>query len=208
LKYDLIVTSCNRFDLLDKTLLSFFRYADVKPQRVIISEDSGIDIPDRIIQLLPQESIILNNQKRGQIASIDLCLSFVEQDYFFHLEDDWEFYRTGFIEESFNVLKNRDIINHWLRERNDTNGHPVKNDCLILNHKRTWHGFTFNPTLKRMKDYRILKSYSNFGSNIWRAWENEIAIGKYYKDRGMYATIAKQGYVKHIGENRHVTQGQ
>lgn len=207
MKYDLIVTSCNRFDLLDKTLLSFFRYADVKPQRVIISEDSGIEIPDRIIALLPPESIILNNQRRGQIASIDSCISFVEQDYFFHLEDDWQFYRTGFIQESFNVLKNSDIINHWLRERNDTNGHPVKNDCLVLNYKKTWHGFTFNPTLKRMSDYRMIGNYSKFSNHPYRAWEAEAAIGKFYKDKGMFATIAKQGYVKHIGENRHITQG-
>lgn len=206
MKYDLIVTSCGRFDLLEKTLKSFFQFADLFPQRIIIGEDSAKEIPHSIIYEY-KPVITIDNMRRGQIKSIDSCLQSVTKDYFFHLEDDWEFYRTGFIEESFNALQNPDVINHWLRERNDTNGHPIKGDALIQGYKNTWHGFTFNPTLKRMSDYRMIGNYSKFSNHPYRAWEAEAAIGKFYKDKGMFATIAKQGYVKHIGENRHITQG-
>lgn len=210
MKYSLIITSCNRFDLLEQTLISFFTFVDIKPTEIIIRDDSAMNIPFHLIILLKRQApvnLIQDNEKRGQIYSIDACIKEVTTDYFFQLEDDWLFYRTGFIQESFNALKDANCINHWLRERNDTNGHPVKNGKLILNHKRTWHGFTFNPTLKRMSDYFDCGEYSNFGSNKFKAWENEQSIGKFYMKKGMYATIAEKGFVKHIGENRHITQG-
>lgn len=206
MNYSLIVTSCNRFDLLKRTLDSFFRFCDVLPMQVIISDDSGETLPLFANQYHPN-TVNLYSNKQGQIQSIDNCIAHVTEDYFFHLEDDWEFYRSGFISESFNVLKDRNIINHWLRERTDTNGHPIKGDYLIHNYKNVWHGFTFNPTLKRMDDYRAIGSYGLYGDNKFRAWENESAIGTIYKNKGFIASIAKQGYVKHIGVNRHVKQG-
>jgi len=119
------------------------------------------------------------------------------------LEDDWVFTRNGFINESLKALEDKNCICHWLRARNDTNGHPVKNGKLVLNHMNIWHGFTFNPTLKRKSDYPD-KGYSKFSSNNNRPWECEASLGLYYKKKGMYASISESPYVLHTGGNRHV----
>lgn len=199
MRYDLIVTSCNRFDLLDQTLTSFFKFADRAPSKVIIHEDSRLKVPNHISK--HADSVIQGPS--GQIAGIQKCHAQVNEDYFFHIEDDWCFTRSGFISESFKALEDPMCVNHWLRARTDTNGHPVEGDRLILNHKGAWHGFTFNPTLKRMADYPA-KGYLAFCRDRKKPWDCESALGKHYMQKGMYATIAKESYVYHTGDRRHI----
>lgn len=205
----LVVTSCGRFDLLERTLRSFFLHADVLPAHVVLTEDSGAWIPQAIIDLVHRPCRVTTIDgvgHVGQIASIDRAYALVKTPYVFHLEDDWEFYRTGFLRESLDALE-RDpkCINHWLRERDDTNGHPIVGDRLRLGHNGRWNGFTFNPTLKRMSDYRKLGSYGSVAH--WDPKDPgsaEAAIGTRYRMLGYHATIAEKGYVKHIGEGRQV----
>lgn len=208
----LVVTSCGRFDLLRRTLESFMRCTDIVPKSIVVTEDSGkpgvlrpvVEMnkthgPFRIDVIAPVERV-------GQIASIDRAYALVKTPYVFHCEDDWEFYRTGFMQESLDRLEAcPTLINHWLRERDDTNGHPIDGDRVRTGHNGRWHGFTFNPTLKRMSDYRRLGSYGAVC-----AWDPrdpgkaESLIGTKYMEMGYHATIAEQGYVRHIGEGRQI----
>ena len=67
----------------------------------------------------------------------------------FHCEDDWIFTRSGFIEESMAILKERkDIITVWLRAHNDTNHHPIikGEPYSMMDRNYIWHGFTWNPS--------------------------------------------------------------
>jgi hypothetical protein len=57
-----------------------------------------------------------------------------------------------------------------------------------------WHGFTFNPSLKKIKDWN---GYAKIG--------RELELSKYYYEQGYFAMIFTEGYCKHIGWNRHVT---
>jgi len=198
--YTLIITSCNRFDLLQITMQSFFDYCDILPMKVVICDDSCKTIP-YYINTYHHNTINLYTNCQGQAAAIDACMAKVDTTYYFHCEDDWEFYRTGFIKESYEALKDPSIINHWLRERNDTNGHPIIGNEVLLNHG-VWHGFTFNPTLKRLSDYKSFGSLTKLGKR--KGFEVEIALNKFYKQKGYHATIAEHGYVKHIGEGRHI----
>lgn len=53
----------------------------------------------------------------GQIKSIDLAYQEVKTDYIFHCEDDWLFYRSGFIEDSMTILESdQSILTVWLRD--------------------------------------------------------------------------------------------
>jgi GT2 family glycosyltransferase len=202
-----VITSCNRLDLLYRTLASFIEFNTYPVHKIIIIDDSGV--PNVLEKLKGVNDLFVcveNEINLGQILSIDKAYAMVETDYVFHLEDDWEFYRSGFIEKSFEMLnRNSRVINHWLREPNDTNGHPHKMGRLSPNYKGQWHGFTFNPTLKRMSDYRKLGKYSNVTQfDKHQPWRSESAISLIYKKLGYVATIGNKGYVKHIGENRHV----
>jgi GT2 family glycosyltransferase len=198
-----VLTSCGRFDLLDKTLRSFFKFNTYPIEKFIIIDDSGYANAHAMIsrtldQLKLYESpeflILINEKNVGQVKSINLAYAHVKTQYIFHMEDDWEFYAGGFIEESLPVLQNYPwIITVWLRAHNDTNGHPLEHiqelpfPLLTLGYASRWHGFTWNPSLRRLKNYKLI--------------DGEAASSTYYMRKGYRAAITtkQDGYVRHIG---------
>ena len=197
-----VITSCGRPDLLERTLDSFFEFNTYPVEKIIVVEDSGVDCNGALqVKYIGQPIVWMCNEgNMGQIASIDRAYSHVKTPYVFHCEEDWQFYRHGFIEESLKVLEsNKDILQVWLRERNDTNNHPIEHKDLggyfrvASNYK--WKGFSFNPGLRRMADY---VPYRNL-TNVKNGWQAEFEIGMYYWKLGYYAVILPHGYVMHIG---------
>lgn len=221
----LVVTSCGRWNLLTETLTSLFSNLDHEFERAIIIEDSasGRDL-EWIRALVPCElEIIANESNLGQIASVDLAYSRVSTPWIFHCEDDWQFTRSGFIKDSLDIMRDRpDIITVWLRSWADTNGHPLAplrpNETfarLCLGYRGKWHGFTFNPGLRRIRDYRRLAPFTGLQCrefdppkrrkpHQYRLGEADISI--YYRDLGYTAAISHQseGYVRHLGDEQHL----
>jgi hypothetical protein len=176
----LVVTSCGRYDLLAQTLESFYKFNTYPIKEVIVTEDWN------------QES---------QVKSLDRAYARVKTPYIFACEDDWQFYKSGFIEESLEILeKYPKILQVWLREHNDTNGHPIVKlpqfDCETMKiNWGFWSGFSWNPGLRRLSDYQAIgSSYSKFGQ--------EHLVSKAYADMGYHAAITPFGYVRHIGWTR------
>jgi hypothetical protein len=206
------LTSCGRQDLLEHTIKSFYYFNTYPITRFIVSEDSGIKgINTELQAKYPQIDFINDGIKHGQIKSIDSMYKQVTTPYIFHCEDDWQFYRKGFIEESLSILtKHHEVLTVWLRAKNDTNGHPFQwsakhNANKVKTDFRGWHGFTFNPTLKRLSDYHRIGSYSELTTfDPENPAKSEKQIGHVYKDLGYIALLSKQPYVKHIGWNRTV----
>lgn len=218
------LTSCGRYDLLEKTLKSFFKFNSYPIKSLYIYEDRDLSA-EEIIELsdLIQGAVPLNQYceilhgKSGQIKAIDQLYEMVDTEYIFHIEDDWEFYAHNFIEQSIDILeKHPKIINVWIRSERDTNGHRVEGQKFKAGnaifklispvYKGIWHGFTFNPGLRRKSDYDLLGSYSAITTfNHKEQWHSEAAIGKWYHNKGFRAAIiAGNGFVKHLGENRGV----
>lgn len=213
-----VLTSCNRFDLLQKTLESFFKYNTYPISQFIIIEDShNVKKLNNILQKFTHIDFVVlwNAPQIGQMKSIEKAYSYVTSEYIFHCEDDWEFYRTSFIEDSLEILNsNKKIVTVWLREQNDTNSHPidaqiytakdndkVKYQLLQVNHKRKknsleWHGFTFNPGLRRYSDYRLVAPISKYSG--------ERELSEKYFQLGYRAAIVKKGYIRHIGFHRGI----
>ena len=214
----LVLTSCNRFDLLEMTLASFFKFNTYPISQHIIIEDSHNLVQlTKVLDKFPAiDFIVLNNDPQlGQMRSIDKAYACVTAEYIFHCEDDWEFYREGFIEDSFDVLKSDEkIVTVWLREQNDTNEHPVEPELfdststkpiqyqiMLRNHKRRansalWHGFTFNPGLRRLSDYQILAPIGELAG--------ELNMSEIYHQKGFKAAIFPPGYVRHTGDHRGI----
>jgi hypothetical protein len=191
---------------------------------VVIVDDSGIEgCIDDSLKHIPEDietKVLYNSENIGQIKSIDKAYSYVETEYIFHCEDDWEFYNGGFIEKSIDILTHDPkIFCVWLRAYNDINNHPLTS---IYNDKYRivvptryvhdqklyeWFGYTFNPGLRRKKDYDVVKPFVEsckpyFHNNA----PDEIDIQKIYKKMDMVAaiTLNRSGYIKHIGENQHI----
>lgn len=213
----LVITSCNRFELLKETLESFSKYNTYPLKEIIIIEDSGNNeikktIPD---EWLENTKIIVNEQNLGQIKSIDLAYQEVNTDYIFHCEDDWLFYRSGFIEDSLTILESdKSILTVWLRDI-DKDIHQNYPFHHILNEKNienivfyqlgsddpNWRGFTFNPTLKRKSDYKRLTNY--YRPNLGSA-STESFLSNFYEAIGMSTVVLKNSAVTHLGWDDHV----
>jgi hypothetical protein len=199
------LTACGRPDLLERTMDSFISHNTYPIDKYIITEDSTIaGLNDKLIVKYSDLNIewIINETRKGQIESIDNMYSKIGTDYIFHCEDDWLFTQDSFIEKSMEILDNNsNILLVWLRAHNDTNGHPVtiyNNDYDLINYNYlvAWHGFTFNPALRRLSDYKLVAPYSSVG--------HEYDLSIRYKELGFKAAILKDKHVEHIGWNRHM----
>lgn len=204
---DIILTSCGRFDLLERTLDSFFAFNTYPIANFYVFDDSSNpDALNKLSDKYPNIQFLYTTHHIGQIKAIDTLMQHVTTPYYMHLEDDWEFYRRGFIEASLLILEERpEIIQCWLREQGDTNGHPVyKMDGLysLMSTKYEWKGFSFNPAVRRLSDYVAYGNIATFDKR--NPASAEKAIGEYYHSLGKVAAILPVGYVRHIGFNRTV----
>jgi len=212
-KVTAVFTSCGRFNLLKKTLESFMRFNTYPVDKIIIIENSGIleskEVLERMVKKYEDTfQIIVNDTNIGQVASIDKAYGIIETEYIFHSEDDWEFFDSNFIEKSIDVL-NEDpkIININLRVRFDGERgsmHPLepftkqtKNGIIYYEYKKNylgeWHGFSWNPGLRRLSDYNLIKPYITY--------TNEQGVGQKYKELGYKSGCLEKFYCRHIGQN-------
>ena len=213
----LVIISCGRFHLLKRTIDSFNKFNTLPVREVIIIEDSGnMSVSKQIQEAWPEYHLITNLKNIGEIASIDEAYSQVKTKWIFHVEDDWEFYRTGFMEQSLAILEsNPKILQVWLREHYDTNTHPIDPEIYkvgdIMYQLMTlnalggaWHGFTWNPGLRRLADYKLVAPFAQtIAEGDFNAL-TECHIGQKYFELGFRAAILMGGYVKHIGYGQQV----
>lgn len=216
-----VLTSCNRPDLLKETLDSFFdknSYDGIKEIRIV--EDSLNFKCNDFVKERYDFRILLdyNKVKLGQVRSIDLIYGSIETPYIFHMEEDWKFLRSGFIEKSKTLMESdENIITVWLRSPNDTTlKHPYSDELFYrkgIGYRKCepsgmWRGFTFNPGLKRLKDYKLVQPYQQLpritppeqsGGN---PLECDISLA--YGQLGFYAVTLLDQYVEHIGWGRHL----
>jgi hypothetical protein len=220
-KVTLVVTSCGRFDLLEKTLISFFKYNTYPIEECIIVEDSGtvkdLNFLNNILKVPTR--FLINPQNLGQMPSIDRAYTEVKTSYIFHCEDDWEFYKPGFIEESFKVLDaDPRVFTVWLRAHNDTNNHPIEPEVhqigdvkyYYMGTKKKWFGFTLNPGLRKTADCMRFHPITALEPLVKKRGGmhvvHEVDLSVYYKDAGYKCAMVfdPEGYVKHIGWDDHL----
>ena len=191
---------------------------------ILVVEDGPAPPPRELRDRFADRGVrwIATGQNVGQIAAIDYAYSRVGTPYVFHLEDDWEFYRAGYMERSLRVLEsNPKCLQVWIRATGDTQRHPVEpyvyvdegvawqRMALHYEHKGTWNGFTFNPGLRRLADYVAIGGYgvhARFHPD--RPNEPETILSQLYRRHDCFAAILADdggaGYVRHLGDQRHV----
>lgn len=219
-----VLTACNRPDLLEKTLDSFFANNTYPLERFIIIDDGmNIGCNDFVKEKYEQPiELYYNDPKLYQIKSIDRAYGMVTTPYIFHMEEDWEFFRPSFIEHSKAVLEaDENILQVWLRGLDDiTATHPFYEDVYTLNgnsmvllkYTGIWNGFSFNPGLKRLSDWKDLPNGYDGCERITPAEQSggvtlECDISVEYAKRGRIAMRFIESYVRHIGWDRHIIHG-
>tara|TARA_R100000329_G_scaffold105789_1_gene86798 strand:+ start:100 stop:759 length:660 start_codon:yes stop_codon:yes gene_type:complete len=204
-KVTVVITCCGRLGLLRKTLESFKKYNTYPIEEFIIIDDTGDKkvhrkFLDEYLHKVNNTTIVLNQENIGQSKSIDKAYALVKTPYIFHLEEDWEFKKANFIQDSFKILdSDPKICTVWLRGLRNTNGHTWHEKELDIDglkhyklrvHKGTFSGFTWNPGLRRTEDYRLLPVFGDVTEETASSW---------YGNLGFHAMIMKDTYVRHTG---------
>lgn len=215
MRYTLAVTSCSRFDLLQATLDSFIDRADIMPEATVIIEDSGEAQPAFLsapkYKALGRGEWINNGSRRGQIYSLDRLYDAVKTPYVFHCEDDWLFTKGGFLARSFGILENNPSIWTVSLRGNECNGHPNIPDThnspgpyLIQQPgwMGGWGGCTFNPGLRRLKDFHRIRSYGAQVGYSMSGCAHELALSKMHLDLGYRIAVLPEVHIKHLGEGK------
>lgn len=219
-----VLTACNRADLLERTLDSFFEMNTYPLKRFIIIDDGmnfGCNDFVKTKYKFPIE-LIYNDPKLFQIRSIDAAYSLVDTEYIFHMEEDWLFLKPGFIEDSIEVLEaDSNIVQVWLRGIDDkTLPHPWYPDVYEVNEKKLvlnqqvgmWGGISFNPGLNRLSDWKSFPEGYNGCERITPAEQSggvtlECDISIEYMKRGRVTMRFIESYITHIGWDRHIVHG-
>lgn len=238
------LTSCKRHDLLKICLESFEQFNTYPITRGIIIEDSGEDISwcRDILKSIPNLELINTGGRQGQVRNIDRCYATIDTKYVFHCEDDFQFIRPGFIEPSIKILEaepkciNVSLTGYERGWEDPTSGHyhvldynrkKIDHKLHNLDGVEYWNinnpiigewglGFTFQPAVHRMEDYRKYGSYEQLlqkvapWANIFDGGQTERNIARHYILEGYHTRMfagpdhIEDGYVISTGHLRHV----
>ena len=216
----LFITSCGRPQLLKQTLDSFVKYNTYPIKEVILCEDSGIpNIVDFAKNILPYPIIFCYNQIRmGQMKTIEKYTQLIKTPYVFHLEDDYEFFDSGFIELSFKIMDTDPKISQVLLE-DEQYTYPKIDIGNSLCYKLMTNKpgeitanngdgpltvFSWRPSLKRIEIQKLRMPY--------QPWDDEYTIQLKINKLGYYSVVTKNikdgcpGFCRHIGKNYHVPE--
>ncbi len=202
----LILTACNRIDLLKKTMDSFFNLNTYPIKRLIAHNDGNEKLFSEVKLRYPQIEWIFSGTRVGYARSLDRLLSMVDTEYVFSTEEDWLYYKNpGFIEKSLTILENNpDIHQCWIRDHTDF-AHPLGNEIQISGvwvkpvhqgYLKHWNGYSLNPALRRMSDIRTM-----FPNGLVEH-ADEIDQAKHVAQFNYKAVALCESSIKHLGWNR------
>ena len=215
----MVITSCDRWDLLKDTLDSFIRVncGGMKPDATLIIEGSGRqDQPDWFRENRHYYSSnigtvawLANEGRKGQVYSIDRAYQMVKTDYIFHCEDDWSFVKGGdFLTQSKKLLERYPHIIQ-VSLRGDSGWHqlidkPPYEGCKIaMPYWRSWWGgISWNPGLRRLSDYKKLGTYGKYVGYGKTGLLHERELSKMLLDQGYLIADLNEIYVVHTGGSR------
>ncbi len=205
-----VVASADRFDLLQITLETFLEHNTAPIARYLLTEDRGGQRVFDVVKPLPVHfDVLVHDPPIGAYNSIDRAYETVTTPYIFHCEDDWRFFRSGFIEESKLLLDAFPEISMVLCRRP---GQTAMSDRILQGDLREhrgvrfrlaprlahphWLGYSFNPGLRRLDDYRKIGSFHRRGM--------EIDASIFFKRRGMTMAVLEEPACETIGQKRHL----
>jgi hypothetical protein len=204
-----VLTSCGRLDLLEKTIKSlplFFWHR--LPHRILV-DDSGDPEVHRELERQKESGyligwhLLLHEKNLGQGHAIDHAYERVSTPYIFHMEDDWEFIEYEFISRSLVILEQNPKLcqvtfrgnSPHPREKEIRGMGDTQHQILAPEFMGMWHGFTYNPNVFRKSCYDIVKPIGD---------RREQDVGYEYYKNGLRTAITVIDSVRHIGDGRHV----
>lgn len=197
-----VITSCDRTDLLSSLLHSMFTHNKFKFNEIIISEASGkTDVLTSLKKLYPFLTYLISD-RLSQVINIDIAYDHVIKNnrnnnvkYILHFEEDWIILRGGFVEKSIELLElNRNIsvvslhapqISDWFRQLDPCCNFSSIGGYMKLDTDLGWGFFTWGAGLRRVNDYIDIGSNYKQYNNTWKTnaqlQQEAKALGIYVK---------------------------
>lgn len=198
------LTSCDRLDLLERTLTSFIRHNTYPVSKLFIRDDSGLenvhqDTHELLMKIgLPFLWELLPCEQLGQAKSIDAIMSHIPPKKYplvFHLEDDWEFDRDC-LEDAICALS-VDVAQVRVRKIEDESAVQYGKEYVANGVKvkeALTHRFSFNPHVRRSD---LIPSFTGAREQFLDSW-----VGK---NNLKTLTLVNGGCV-HIGGDKPVNR--
>ena len=218
------VLSCNRLEVLRKTMASFLATRDYETKMIIVDDSAADGVFEKLVEEYGSYcDVICFPRNRTQWWAMDFMVSYCDSEYIFYLEDDWEFLKSGYLNDSKRILqKYRNIGTvdiswrtfEWqgIKAYDKTlvtfkadDGAEVsyynKKPWTITDYHLAWYGWVGSPNLKRRDDL------------IWlgrvEKWHNEWNIDRKFYALGYKAVfLGGQEYVRHLGDDCSAIAGR
>jgi len=201
------VLSCNRLDVLAKTLSSFFETQDYVTKMVILDDSAEPGVYEHLVEEYGDIcDVICFPRNRSQWFAMDFMVSYCDSEYIFYLEDDWELTQPGYLNKSKAILqKYRDVgvvdiswrtfefqgidsyhkglvdnMFYWKKPWKITDGHVA------------WHAWVGSPNLRRRDDLIMLGRVEK--------WHNEWNIDRKFTALGFKGVFLNGEYSRHLGD--------
>jgi len=218
----LVITSCDRTELLSNLLQSIFTYNKYKFNDIIISEASG---KDNVLTSLRNSYPFLTyliSERLSQVVNIDIAYDYILKSntknntvkYILHFEEDWIILRGGFIEKSITLLdinKNISVVSlhapkadDWFRQLDPCCNFSLIGGYMKLDSDLGWGYFTWGAGLRRLQDY------INIGSNYKQynhTWKTNAQLQQEAKSLGIYVKknyIHREWKINWLYKDRHM----
>jgi hypothetical protein len=218
------ILSCNRLDVLRKTIKSFIDTRDYITKMVIVDDSAVEGVFEKLVEEYGSFcDVVCFPRNRGQWWAMDFMVSFCDTEYIFYLEDDWEFLKPGYLMDSKRILQKFRHIGtvdiswrtfEWQGiDSYDKNlvtfaaddgtmvSYYNKKAWKITDYHLRWYGWVGSPNLKRRDDL------------IWlgrvEKWHAEWNIDRKFLALGYKAVfLGGEEYVRHLGDNCSAMAGK
>lgn len=202
------ILSCNRLDVLDKTIKSFLSTKNYTTKIVIVDDSAEEGVFETLLERYSSFSdIICFPKNRSQWWAMDFMVSYCDTEYIFYVEDDWEFLKSDYLQKSKQILeKYRDIgtvdISWRTFEWEGFDSYDktlidgmfyYKKPWKISDYHLHWYGWIGSPNLKRRDDLILLGRVEK--------WHNEWNIDRKFLGLGFKAVFLDGQYVVHLGDD-------
>lgn len=203
-----VLTSCGRFDHLERTLRGFFAVNRAPLARFVLIEDSGDRAVHEVVRAIdPGIEVMLNATRIGQHAAIDRAYATVTTPLVMHLEDDWAFTRGGFIEAGQAILAAcPDVSVVSGRFRDDFGGLPPDLPIERLDGigfvrvprklHPGWFGYALHPGMRRLSEWQRFGPFARYG----REWDISYTM----KRAGFRMAYLEEGCYREAGRDLSV----
>jgi hypothetical protein len=208
-KISLCLTIGRRPNLLRETLNTLLHRANFN-QIIAINDFRDKETNDVFKELCPTGILLNLNKQLGHHRAVDLMYSKVSSPYILHCEDDWLFNSDLMLSESIKLLQgNKNIGSVCLRTIEDSNLNSQDKSkalaqefngikfCRLDGLHEQWHGYTFNPHVTSLSQWKEFGPYS--------AFKKERHISRKLRSTGTFVAYLQPGSCVHIGVDDSVS---